>query len=969
MLPKLHLLDTNLLGIINALPASLENTVSIPNKPSHALPHSSNQSRPDKLNSDKNAHSGLLKNRSYNGSVLQRNKQHSRCSTKWVSHGGRIPSILHALNTIQDLDKALRQWEETLTNKEISILLKAQISWPRALQIFEWFKKKDSYDLNVIHYNIMLWILGKARKWSLVESLWSEMSAKGVAPVNSTYGTLIDVYSKAGLQEEALAWLQRMQSQRMEPDEVTMGIVVQLHKRAGEFQKAEEFFRKWSRGEVLRLGINHNSVDNKASHTNIFLSSQTYNTLIDTYGKAGYLRAASETFARMIKQGVALTTVTLNTMIHLYGNHGRLKEVCLLFKKMEAFQCSPDTRTYNILISLYIKHNNINLATKYLAEMKEACLEPDLVTYRTLLYAYSTGKMVQKVEELIREMDERGLEIDEFTQSALTRMYVGLGKVEKSWLWFWRFHLTGNISSDCYSANIDAYGEQGYTSEAEKVFLCCKEKKKLGVLEFNVMIKAYGIGKCFDKACQLFDCMEKFGVVADKCSYSSLIHILASADKPHIAKHYLKKMQEAGLVSDCVPYCAVISSFAKLGQLEMAGELYKEMLGYAVQPDVIIYGVLINAFADAGSVKEVINYVDEMRKAGFPGNPAIYNSLIKLYTKVGYLKEAQETYELLQSSDEIPSVFSSNCMIDLYTERLMVEQAEEIFESLKNNEVANEFSYAMMLCMYKKIGRLDEAIQIATQMRKLGLLTDLLSYNNVVGLYSMDRRLREATETFKEMIKSGIQPDDVTFRALAHVLLNYGVSKEAVGRLEVMVKRDAPRGLQEWMLALSCVFEGDHYTNASCLPFVLATRLRLMAALQLYPLSGTAVKFCFPSIGNILCITPADSNFSWSLPMLDGSNILAVSSGPVDVPQIMYGAVVEMAANNKEWSSSDVSNSIFKCSDKYWERSQSRMALKAKQKTEGLGSASKVEHLEDAEHLGAALEGAFGRNAAFGGDP
>ncbi|XP_027363094.1 acylamino-acid-releasing enzyme-like isoform X2 [Abrus precatorius] len=68
--------------------------------------------------------------------------------------------------------------------------------------------------------------------------------------------------------------------------------------------------------------------------------------------------------------------------------------------------------------------------------------------------------------------------------------------------------------------------------------------------------------------------------------------------------------------------------------------------------------------------------------------------------------------------------------------------------------------------------------------------------------------------------------------------------------------------------------------------------------------------------GEILRITPADSNFSWSLLMLDGNNILAVSSSPVDVPQIKYGAIIEKAANNKEWSWSDVSNPIFKYSDK-----------------------------------------------------
>ncbi|KAG5092100.1 hypothetical protein JHK82_050878 [Glycine max] len=121
----------------------------------------------------------------------------------------------------------------------------------------------------------MLCTLGRARKWDLVESLWTEMNAKGVAPVNSTYGTLIDAYSKRGLKEEALAWLQTMQSQGMEPDEVTMGIVVLLYKRAGEFQKAQEFFRRWIRAlihmlpSLTRMG----RVVNFAQHVKLLLGS------------------------------------------------------------------------------------------------------------------------------------------------------------------------------------------------------------------------------------------------------------------------------------------------------------------------------------------------------------------------------------------------------------------------------------------------------------------------------------------------------------------------------------------------------------------------------------------------------------------------------------------------------------------------------------------------------------------------
>uniref|UniRef100_A0A2P2NIJ8 Uncharacterized protein MANES_15G035300 n=1 Tax=Rhizophora mucronata TaxID=61149 RepID=A0A2P2NIJ8_RHIMU len=757
---------------------------------------------------DNNSSGVKLKAVEGNGSV---ETAQTKCSTKFVAYGGSIPSILRALDAIEDLDEALHPWEYTLSNKERSIILKEQSSWERAMEIFEWFKGKGCYELNVIHYNIMFRILGKARKWSYLQGFWHEMNARGISPINSTYGTLINVYSKGGLKEEALRWLQRMHEQGMEPDEVTMGIVVQMYKKAGEFQKADEFFKGWLLSESLKHGGANKASARKENdlQVNVSLSSYTYNNLIDTYGKAGQLKEASKTFAQMLRGGIVPTTVTFNTMIHICGNHGQLDEVASLIQKMEELRYPPDTRTYNILISVYAKHDDINLAKGYFKRMKEAQLEPDLVSYRTLLYAFSIRHMFVQAEELVSEMDSKGLEIDEYTQSALTRMYIESGMLEKSWLWFKRFHIAGNMSSECYSANIDAYCERGYTLEAEKAFTCCLEMKKLSVLVFNVMIKAYGFGQNYDKACQLFDSMETHSVVPDKCSYNSLIQFLSSADLPDRAKPYLRKMKDAGLVSDCVPYCAIISSFVKLGKLKTAEGLYKEMISSDVKPDIILYGVLINAFAEAGSVKKATSYVDAMKRAGLPGNSVICNSLIKLYTKVGYLKEAEEIYRLLLSSDEGPDAYSSNCMLDLYTERSMIKQAEDIFGNLKRKGQANEFSFAMIMCMYKRVGRLEEAIHIARQMRELGLLTYLLSYNNLLGLYALDGRFKDAVKTFREMVETAIEPDDCTFKSLGIVLLKCGISKQAISNLEATRKKDFHGGLKAWLSALSSVFDVD----------------------------------------------------------------------------------------------------------------------------------------------------------------
>ncbi|KAF9677661.1 hypothetical protein SADUNF_Sadunf08G0130700 [Salix dunnii] len=62
--------------------------------------------------------------------------------------------------------------------------------------------------------------------------------------------------------------------------------------------------------------------------------------------------------------------------------------------------------------------------------------------------------------------------------------------------------------------------------------------------------------------------------------------------------------------------------------------------------------------------------------------------------------------------------------------------------------------------------------------------------------------------------------------------------------------------------------------------------------------------------GVVSRISPTDSNFSWNLLALDGDNIIAVSSSPVDVPQIKYGYLINKAA----WDWSDVSSPIFRCS-------------------------------------------------------
>ncbi|XWS39247.1 hypothetical protein CRYUN_Cryun18bG0034400 [Craigia yunnanensis] len=277
-----------------------------------------------------------------------------------------------------------------------------------------------------------------------------------------------------------------------------------------------------------------------------------------------------------------------------------------------------------------------------------------------------------------------------------------------------------------------------------KMETCYFAKMKVACLEPNLvsyrtLLYAYLIRQMVSEAEDIIQEMDERHLEIDEYAQSALTII---ADLPHVAKSYLKKMQEAGL-----------------------------MIQYKVEPDVVVYGVLINAFADLGSVKEATGYVNAMKNAGQPENAVIYNSLIKLYTKVDYLKEAQEVI------------------------------------SCQDSTLIN--------------GRFEEATHIARQMGELGLLTDLLSYNNVLGLYFMDGRIREVVRIFKEMVSACIQPDDSTFKSLGSVLLKCGLPKWDVNKLQVTRKKDAQSGFRAWMDNLSSVVGMDEGDDDDCLELSL----------------------------------------------------------------------------------------------------------------------------------------------------
>ncbi|XP_077254086.1 pentatricopeptide repeat-containing protein At1g73710-like isoform X1 [Tasmannia lanceolata] len=770
--------------------------------------------------------------------------------------GASLPSILRAAQTEDDIDKILNSWVGKLSPKEQTVILKEQRNWRCALRVFQWIKSQKDYLPNVIHYNVVLRILGRAQKWDQLRLCWIDMAKDGVFPTNNTYGMLVDVYGKAGLVKEAILWIKHMKIRRIFPDEVTMNTVIRVLKEAGEFERADRFFKDWCLGKVELGSLDFESIDSNADLSPIspkyFLSTElfkaggriptskfspeneegsvrkprltaTYNTLIDLYGKAGRLKDASDAFANMLKSGVVPDTITFNTMIHTCGSHGLLSEAEALLRKMEERRVPPDTKTFNTFLSLYGDAGNVDAVLKIYRKIREAGLCPDTVTYRTILHIMCERKMVQEVEFVIKEMEKSSVGIDEQSLPVIVKMYVDEGSLDKAKKFLEKYNANGRISSKTYAAIIDAYAEKGLWIEAEAIFFGKRGlPHKKDTTEYNVMIKTYGKAQLYDKALSLFGSMRSNGTWPDECTYNSLIQMLSGGELPDSARDLLAKMQEAGLKPRCATFSAVIASYIRLGRISDAVDIYHEMIRAGVEPNVVVYGSLINAFAEARKVDEALHYFRVMKEFGLEANQIVLTSLIKAYGKVGCWKEAQEVYGKMQDLEGGPDTVASNSMIGLYADIGMVCEAESIFNNLRENGRADGVSFATMMYLYKSMGMLDKAIDVAQEMQESDLLTDSDSFNNVMTCYAANGQLRECGELLHLMLARKILFDAATFKVMLMVLKKGGVPTEAVTQLETLYT-DGKSFAREAIITLVFSAVGLHnFALKSCETFIKA---------------------------------------------------------------------------------------------------------------------------------------------------
>lgn len=408
-----------------------------------------------------------------------------------------------------------------------------------------------------------------------------------------SWNSLICGYSQCNKFEEVLGLFNSMQEANVKADAVTMVRVI----------LASIYLGNWDTADSMVKYIEENNIE-----TNVYLG----NTLVDMYGRRGWVVLAWETFNQMRYKNV----VSWNAMIRGYVKARLLVDARKLFDVMP----KRDVISWTSMITGYSQANQSAEAVKLFREMMLAKVKPDEITVASVLSSCAhLGSL--DVGEAIHEYIQRHA-----------------------------------IKSDIYVGNslIDMYCKCGVVEKALVVF---HEMKKKDSVSWTSLISGLAVNGFADYAIELFTQMLREGL---QPTHGTFVGVLLACTHAGLIDEGLKffgSMKTVyGLTPEMKHYGCVVDLLSRSGHLGRAYEFMKTM---PIDPDVVVWRILLSACKLHGNLVLAEIATNKLLELD-PSNSGNYILLSNTYAGSDRWDDARNIRELMKDTGVLkPSGWSS----------------------------------------------------------------------------------------------------------------------------------------------------------------------------------------------------------------------------------------------------------------------------------------------------------------------
>lgn len=260
------------------------------------------------------------------------------------------------------------------------------------------------------------------------------------------------------------------------------------------------------------------------------------------------------------------------------------------------------------------------------------------------------------------------------------------------------------------------------------------------VFLLNRAIEAYGKCGCLNDARGLFDEMP----CRDGGSWNAMITAYAQGGCPQKALELFNHMNGFGISANEVTFASVLGSCANVLDLWLLRQIHGLVTKYGFSRNVILGTSLVDAYGKCRIMSDAIRSFNEIPNP----NSVSWNVIIRRYLEVGDGISAVAMFFKMFQEDVRPLNHTfSNALVACSSESALYEGLQIHGALVKMGFEEDEVISSSLIDMYVKCGNLEDAHQVFDQPGS----KNLISWTTIVSGYAMSGRTREARELFNEM--------------------------------------------------------------------------------------------------------------------------------------------------------------------------------------------------------------------------
>ncbi|KAF7803001.1 pentatricopeptide repeat-containing protein [Senna tora] len=269
----------------------------------------------------------------------------------------------------------------------------------------------------------------------------------------------------------------------------------------------------------------------------------------------------------------------------------------------------------------------------------------------------------------------------------------------------------------------------------------------------------------------------KFGFESNTSVRNTLIFFHANCGDLKVAS----ALFDDSAKKDVVPWSALTAGYAKRGDLSVARKLFDEM----PVRDLVSWNVMITGYAKQGEMESARQLFDEVPER----DVVTWNAMIAGYVLCGSHEQALEMFEEMRKvgehPDEVTMLSLLSACADLGDLDIGVRIHTNILEMCSGDLNLSTLLENALIDMYAKCGSAGKALEVFRVIRD----KDVTSWNSIIGGLAFNGHAEEALDLFREMQRTNIRPNGITFVGVLAACSHAGKVDEGYRHFQVMTSK------------------------------------------------------------------------------------------------------------------------------------------------------------------------------------